>query len=239
MAEYGYSESDFAIASLLLLHLRLFKDDCAACMDYTTDAENCLPVSPVCASNRQMSQHHPNKQCIPQTISVLLCFSKQSSTAFRIMRSGIFVSSSGNFPFTYSNVTNVLAFKGNECLGKILQLVFYKLPFLSNVHNLLQRAYTQLWLFLAESLTLKTSQSSMRSSSSSTSSTRWESANAFCIPPTIKIFVWMLLVFTVFPELLNHSVKRFIKWCFTLQCQNAQCSLNCCSPLSDSYGLQC
>lgn len=87
------------------------------------------PLSSTYANKRQMSQQHPNKHCFPWSLSVLLCFSKWSPTESRNIRSRIFVSSSGSFSVTYSNTTNVLAVKDNVCLGKILQLSFYKLPF--------------------------------------------------------------------------------------------------------------
>lgn len=87
------------------------------------------PLPRIYANNRQMGQHHPNKHCFPQSLFVLLCFSKWSSTESRNIRSRIFVSSSGSFSVTYSNITNVLVLKDNVRLGKILQLIFYKLPF--------------------------------------------------------------------------------------------------------------
>lgn len=66
-----------------------------------------------------------------QTSSVFpdhsLSYSKRSSTEARNVRSRIFVSSSGSISAMYSNIMNGLAVKDNVCLGKILQLIFYKL----------------------------------------------------------------------------------------------------------------
>ena len=87
------------------------------------------PLSSMYANNRQTSQHHPNKRCFPWLLSVLLRFSKRLPTESRNIRSKIFVSSSGSFSVTYSNITNVLAVKANACLSNIWQLIFYKLPF--------------------------------------------------------------------------------------------------------------
>ena len=112
------------------------------------------PLSSMYANNRQMSQHHPNKHCFPWLLSVLLRFSERSSTESRNTRSRIFVSSSGSFSVTYSNITHVLAVKDNVCLDKILQLLFYKLRFYKHYTFCFSDTQLHINSFVAESLKL-------------------------------------------------------------------------------------
>lgn len=137
---HQYPQSKLAIARPLLPHLLFYKilNDCAICMSYTT--ENCIPL---CPAYMQTIDRWANAT---QTSSVFpghsLSYSKQSSTESRNVRSRIFVSSSGSISVIYSNITNVLALKDNVCLGRILQLIFYKLFFINTTHFASVNSYT-------------------------------------------------------------------------------------------------
>lgn len=123
-------------------------------MSYTT--ENCIPLSPAYMQTTDRWANTTQTSSFPWSLSVLLHFLKWPSTESRNIRSRIFVLSSGSFSVTYSNITNVLPVKDNVRLGKILQPIFYKLPFYKHYTFCFKWAHTRLHInsLLAESLKL-------------------------------------------------------------------------------------